>query len=432
MLSALALSTLHEFARPGLLAALAAWLVAAVVAWRWRGRPRPVPVRPRLRWLAHSLRRTPTGFLAVALGAGYAYLVALGLFTPQNDSDPLVYQLARAAIWRQNEGIGIIDVPIEPRLDVNPIVAEVGQVSTLIMAGNEQFVWLVQLPAVAALALGAFALARRAGIPARGALFSAMLVPALPVVATQAISGYNDLVAASFVITATVFVLGRGRAELVPFTLAVALAIGTKFTTPFALPVVALVGMVGQPLRRWPTLLGAGVAGAILGGGWYVVNIVRTGFLDGGLASFAHQQPVLSIPSIAFSIQRLLLDSLELPGPPVGAQGCSWRSASRSRRSGRTASSADGPVGRHWRSPGSSCPSRQSPSRRCRERCRRASPVSGASRGTETPRTNSARSGRRRSPTAPLPGTGRLRPSSEWPWSCSPSSESRATARDRS
>ena len=81
-------------------------------------------------------RRPHLGLLAIVLAGGYAYLIALGLFTPQNDSDPLVYQLARAAVWRQQEGIGLVGAPMEPRLDVNPIVAEVGQAAAACPRGQ--------------------------------------------------------------------------------------------------------------------------------------------------------------------------------------------------------------------------------------------------------------------------------------------------------
>jgi len=296
----------------------AAWLVISAGAWSLRGWPRPVAVRPRLAWLGRTIRRPHLACLAAVLAGGYAYLVALGLSTPQNDGDPLVYQLTRAALWRQQESVGLIGVPIELRLDVNPIVAEVGQATTLVLAGSERFVWLVQLPAVIALALGAFALGRRVGIPADGALFAALLVPMLPVIAVQAISGLNDLVVASFTVAAAVFVLGRARTELVPLGLSVALAVGTKFTAPLALPVVALVGAVGQPVRRWPSVLAAGVIGTLAGVGWYVVNLVRTGDLDGGLAESAAQEPVLTFPSVLVSVQRLLLDSIERPGTGGG------------------------------------------------------------------------------------------------------------------
>ena len=92
--------------------------------------------------------------------------------------------------------MSIIASAIEPRLDGNPIVAELAQATWLSVGDSDRFVWIGQLGGVGALSLGSFALARRVGIPARGALMSALLVPTLPVVATQAVAAYNDLIVA--------------------------------------------------------------------------------------------------------------------------------------------------------------------------------------------------------------------------------------------
>ena len=315
VLSALALSAIDSFARVGVVVTLLIWLLGGLAFWSRRGRPRPVAIGPRVSWLGTHIGQHPSLMLLVGvLTVGYAYLVALGVGTPQNDGDPLVYQLTRAALWRQNEFIGLVGVPIEPRLDVNPIVSEVGQATSLVLAGDERFIWLLQLSAVGSLALAAFALARRVGMTPSAALFGALLVPALPVIATQAISGYNDLVAASFVVAATVFVLGRERGELVPFTMAVALAVGVKFTTPLLLPLVALAGALAQPVRRWAAFFVAAGVGTLLGGGWYVVNLVQSGDPDGGLAEFAGQEPVRAFKPILLSVEKLVLDSIERPG----------------------------------------------------------------------------------------------------------------------
>ena len=310
----LCLSAVSGLSRLGLTVGFLAWVGAASMVWRLRASPRPPDVAGRLRWLCRDLVRSELGVLGAALTAGYAYLIILASSTPQNDGDPLVYQLTRAAHWRQDGHIGVLGASTEPRLDMNPIVAETGDTVWLVLAGGERFVWIGQLVAVGALAAGAFALARRVGIDARGALVSAMVVPALPVVAMQAGTAYNDLVLASFVVTACVFVLGRANAEILGFVLAVALATGTKFTAPLLLPIVALVGALAQPARRWLSLLGAFAAGAALGGGWYVVNLARTGRWDGGLTAAAHQEPVRTVPGIVQSVERLVLDSLELPG----------------------------------------------------------------------------------------------------------------------
>jgi hypothetical protein len=313
VLAALASSAVDRFDRVGLLVCLAAWLPAAYACWRWRGSPRHVALGPRVAWLRSCIRDPLLRVLASVLAVGYAYLIALGLFVAQNDSDPLVYQLTRAALWRQEGHVGIVGSATEPRLDVNPIVAEVGQAATMILQGGDRFVWLGQMAAVAALAVGAFALARRVGLDGHAALAGALLVPSLPLVAMQAPTALNDLVVASFLVAATVFVLGTTRAELLPLALATGLAVGTKFSAPILVPIVVLVGALAQPLRRWLEVGGTVIAGALLGSGWYVVNLERTGEPDGGLSELADQR-VQSLGAALSSAQRLVLDSLGQPG----------------------------------------------------------------------------------------------------------------------
>jgi 4-amino-4-deoxy-L-arabinose transferase-like glycosyltransferase len=320
VLAALVLSAVRSFGRTGLVIAALAWLALAIAVWNARGRPSWPAVRPPLRWALGELRSPALGILAATVGAAYAYLVVLGIVVPQNDGDPLVYQLARAALWVQDGAIGIVGSAIEPRLDVNPIVAEVGQAATLALAGSERLVWLGQLTAVAACSLGAFALARRVGLSARAGLTSALVVPTLPVVVTQATTAYNDLVLASFVVAALVFALGRTRSELIGLALAAALAVGTKFTAAFVLPIAALVALLGHPWRQALVRIAAIGTGAALGSGWIVVNLVRTGDPDGGLAEFASQVPSRDVESTAYAVQRLLLDAIELPGSTGGGE----------------------------------------------------------------------------------------------------------------
>jgi hypothetical protein len=314
VLAALVLSAVRSFGRTGLVIAALAWLALAIAVWHARDRPSWPAVRPPLRWALGELRSPALGILAATVGAAYAYLVVLGIVVPQNDGDPLVYQLPRAALWVQDGAIGIVGSAIEPRLDVNPIVAEVGQAATLAVAGSERLVWLGQLTAVAACSLGAFALARRVGLSARAGLTSALVVPTLPVVVTQATTAYNDLVLASFVVAALVFALGRTRSELIGLALAAALAVGTKFTAAFVLPIAGLAVLLGQPRRRWLPVLGVLGAGAVAGSGWIVVNLARTGDPDGGLSEIANQEPVRTVENVVFVVQRFVLDAVELPG----------------------------------------------------------------------------------------------------------------------
>jgi hypothetical protein len=308
------LSIPHALTRASLLAGLAVVSLAAFVVWRQLGRPPPPLARARGRWLLHQLRDPVLGLLAVVVVAGYLYAAALAFLTPQNDGDPLVYELTRAALWRQEHGIGIIDADFELRLDGNPIVAEVGQLATMVLSGSDRYVALGQLTAVVALALGAYALGRRIGLDPRGALFGALIVPTLPVVVLQSWTAGNDVVAGSFVVAAAVFVLGRAPPELALAALATGLAVATKFTGPLMLPVLVLLAVVGVPSGRRLRAVAAIGAGVVLGSGWYVANLVRTGTIDGGLEDFSGQGATFGLGNAASTASRLLVDAIEASG----------------------------------------------------------------------------------------------------------------------
>ena len=217
-------------------------------------------------------------------------------------------------LWVQGGAIRTFGTVADPRIDGNPILAELGQTWLLALGGSERFVWVADMGAVVALALAAFALARRAGIEARPALVAGLLVPTLPVVCLQAGTAMNDLVVASFVVGAAVFATDGGRRSLVPLGLACGLAAATKFTAPFLLPLVGLSALVALPRRRWAPVFATMAIGALAGAGWYVVNWRRTGAPDGGLADWAGQEPVRTIPSLTANAERLVLDAVEAPG----------------------------------------------------------------------------------------------------------------------
>jgi hypothetical protein len=308
------LSLPHALTRTSLLAGLAVAALGSFAVWRRLGSAPPPLTRAHARWLATQLRDPVLALLAVAVVAGYVYAGALALLTPQNDGDPLVYELTRAALWRQDHGIGLIDADFEIRLDVNPIVAEVGQLATMVLSGSDRYVALGQLSAVAALALGAFALARRIGLDGRASLFGALIVPTLPVITLQSWTGGNDVVVASFVVAAAFFVLGRAPPELPLAALATGLAVATKFTGPLMVPVLALLAVVGAPAGRRLRSIGALGAGVVLGSGWYVANLVRTGAIDGGLDESSGQGATLGLGNAATTAARLLLDAIDASG----------------------------------------------------------------------------------------------------------------------
>jgi hypothetical protein len=135
----------------------------------------------------------------------------------------------------------------------------------MLLSDGDRYVGLVQYVALSATAIATYGISCRVGFGRRAALFGALVLLTTPVVILQGSNALNDLVVASFLAAATYFLLRETRQEFALGGLALALAVGTKFTALIALPLVAVVVLAGQPRRQWPRLALAGVAGVALG-----------------------------------------------------------------------------------------------------------------------------------------------------------------------
>jgi len=310
----LALSPPHLVTRGWLLAGIGVGLVLSLVLWVACGQPRPPRVGSAIAGAREALRRPALLVLAIAVAVGGLYSAALSLFVPANEGDALSYQLARAAFWKQEAALGYVAGAVEPRLDVNPPNAEIGQLATILLSGGDRFVTLPQLGAYVVLVLCAVALARRIGLTREEALFGGLAFATLPIIALQASAALNDLVVASFLAVIAVFALRAGRRALLLVALSLGLAVGTKFTAVLALPTLMLVMAVGRPPRHWLGLGLAGIGGLALGSVWYAVNLAQTGKLDGGLADSADQRIEPSLSAVIPNAMQLGLDLFDMSG----------------------------------------------------------------------------------------------------------------------
>ena len=279
------------------------------------------------------------------MALGVLYIGALAFLTPVTDWDGLSYHLPRAAFWRQGQALGYVEGTADLRLNVNPPNAEIGQLATMLLTGTDRYVALPQLVAYLAVSLCVAGLARRHGLSRPEALFGALALATLPVLAVQAQTALNDLVVASFLACAALFGLGSRRASLVLFALAVGLAVGTKFIGLIALPTLVVVVAFSQPPRRWLALALAGAAGIAVGSAWYFVNLAETGALDGGAAERFDQFPgPPSVETVVVAL-RHALSFIDMSGAPwmrslyflVGAGVLVAAGGALVRRSRRTA-----------------------------------------------------------------------------------------------
>jgi len=309
----LVLSIFHAFGRTGLLAGSLAVFLVAAGAWLSKDRPRPPDLSPSWQRLRGEVADPVIGTLAGAAVLVVVYAAVVGVFTAQNEWDSLTYHLSRAALWIQQGSVSYVPNVTDVRINGNPPNAEIAQAWTMLLAGSDRFVALPSLAAVAALMLGVYGIASRAGLRSREALFGALVFSCLPLLVLQSSTAMNDLVVASFFVAATYFAIGRSSSGALGAGLALGLAFGTKIAAPLLLPVYLLVVLVSRR-RRFLDQVVIVVLGLSLGAVWYVVNLSQTRALDGGMTEAtgqtADRQPALIVTRMV----QMLLDSIELPG----------------------------------------------------------------------------------------------------------------------
>ena len=297
----------------GMVAALACGLAVAV-AVSTRVRLTPPPLRRGVTQTRAALRDPLVAVLAAVATLSLLYTLALGVGTPPNDWDSLIYHLPRAALWAQQGEIGYIPGAPDARLDAMPPNAEIAVLFTMLTSQSDRLAALVQLTALLAGAVAVIGVSRRIGLDARRALFGGLLFACLPVLLLQAGTALNDVVVAALLMATVYFALGTSRAELGLVALGLALAVGTKQTALIALPVLAAVVLALQPARRWLAIgvaLGTGLAA---GSYWYILNKVETGSFDGGAADALGQVPARSLGDVLLRTYQLSADLLDLPG----------------------------------------------------------------------------------------------------------------------
>lgn len=306
------LSLFGALDRTALVTGAIALLAATAGIWLLLGAPRPPPLACAS--IRAALRSRPVAALGAATVGSLAYVIALILGTAPNGWDQLNYHLARAALWFEQQGVGYVAHAYDQRISSYPPNAEVGVAFALGVGRHEVLAATVQLTAALACAVSVWALSRRLGLRATEAAFGALLFLLLPIVLLQSSTPKNDLVVASFLVVAAVFLLGESRRELALAGLAVALAVGTKFTAVYG--IVLLIALVALAAPQADRLLRVGVvgAGALIGSYWYILNLVETGRVLGDTSGIPGLTAPLRPRENLVEAVGLAVDTLDLSG----------------------------------------------------------------------------------------------------------------------
>jgi hypothetical protein len=278
----LALSTVRGMTRPAVLVVVVVVFGLALAVWWWSHRPRP-GLATLGRALREALDDRAVATLAALAVLVHLYLLVAGLGLPQSLPDTLLYHLPRAALWKQQHAVAyVLDAP-DDRLNAFPPVAEIEAMASMVLSDGDRYVGLVQLLALAGACGAIVGIARRLGLGRSAALFGALAFATFTVVALQTPTALNDLVVASLLVVCVYFALGSTRAELGLCATALALAVGTKGTVVFALPVLVVFVLASRPRSRWWSLAATGAIGLAAGSFWFALNLVETGDLRGGV-----------------------------------------------------------------------------------------------------------------------------------------------------
>jgi hypothetical protein len=296
---------------------VAACLVGAVLVWDVRGRPWPPLPAFSLR---DSARRHPVvAALAALVVLALAYKLFLVFAIPPNNGDALSYHLTRAAEWLQHGGIHHIVGPGRTAENDYPPNAEIQILFTFAFSGGDAASALPQFLAQGVVMLAVYGIARRLGWEPAAALFAALLAPTTAQVALQSVTTQNDLVTAALLGTAAYFLHARERPDVWLAGLAVGLALGTKLTAIFALPVLALIALAALRGRALAAAAAAAVAGfALVGSAQYVRNVVESGRVLGTLSGEPGlQQPEITMAGTISSAARNAYGLLDFAGYPL-------------------------------------------------------------------------------------------------------------------
>lgn len=251
--------------------------------------------------------------LAVVVAVELAYVFALAVVTPPNDTDGLTYHLMRGLLWIQQQSVSPVGGVRDTRIDEFQPDAEILQALTMLLSGSARYAQLVSFAALLVATLAIFGLASRIGFDRRGAAFGALLFPTLPIVALQAPTSFTDIVVAALVVTAAFLVLGRSPGELGLACVAVALLVGTKVTGLLSLPLLLAIALLTLRGRRLWLALAGGAAACVAGGAWFAVNLSEGEGTFGSLGEGAKGTGDGVTPVVA-RITRYAVEAFELPG----------------------------------------------------------------------------------------------------------------------
>ena len=304
------LSVVGAVSRFALLAGQAAFLLVAALLVLAK-RP-PWPDTRTLRELIQAVVKSKLLLTMTSAVAGiWAYQTILAFTVPANTWDALTYHLPRVAAWFHQGGVyWIPNAPTDRLNEFQPGAEEL--VLALVAVARDSWPYAVpQLVAAVALISSVGVGSRALGFSRAASVFAMLLAATVPMLAMQATTAQNDLIAAALIGCASALILQGRTGCLIVAGIAVGVAVGVKLTVILALPVLVLLTLT----YGWRALRTFGVATVVpavtIGAAGIWRNVHNTGHLlgdGGGRVEFESDGTLRSTLLTSYRIGYRLLD----------------------------------------------------------------------------------------------------------------------------
>lgn len=308
-------------------------LLAILVGWKHRSNLNTSLAALKTSWidLTASLRRNKFfTFYAIVILAIYLGVAAVSMSFPQTTSDSLYNHLSRIGHWLQ-QGSLLPYSSFSEYAITYPYNNSLLMMWSVLFLKDDILVGLTQWFSTFLLAASIFGIGVELNLPRKASAYAALVFLTFPIVALEAGTAQNDILAAAFFICATwltiIALRQKSKTHMIFAGLSLGLAIGTKQYVLYALPGLLLV--IIYLLRKeklfslWKTyqtwIISAALFTLLLGSYTYLQNYISFGnFFVKEQTNILAPTPVAELPAkFVFNTSRLATQYISCDGLPV-------------------------------------------------------------------------------------------------------------------
>jgi hypothetical protein len=307
--------------------------LAVLVGRKYRSNIRLIfdDIKFGLQDLSQSFRRNKFfTFYAAVILLVYLGIAALSMYFPQTTSDSLYNHLSRIGHWLQQGSL----LPYESFSDYAvtfPYNNSLLMMWSILFLKDDVLVGLTQWFSTFLLAASIFGIAVELNLPRKASGYAALIFLTFPIVALEAGTAQNDILAAAFFVCATWLTITsmrqKSKTHMIFAGLSLGLAIGTKQYVLYALPGLLLLILylvrkekffsIWMTYQTW--IISAAIFTLLLGSYTYLQNYLSFGnFFVKEQTNILAPTPVTQLPAkFVFNTSRLATQFISCDGLPV-------------------------------------------------------------------------------------------------------------------